>query len=64
VKVKELIEKLSACDGELDILLNDEMLDNLLELKSVCLVDTYDNNFVMLNVDYKYDKTLSEERLV
>lgn len=55
MKVKELIQKLSACDGELDILLNDEMLDNLLDIKSVCLVDTYDNNFVLLNVDYKDD---------
>ena len=55
MKVKELIEKLNACNGELDILLNDEMLDNLLELKSVCLVDTYDNNFVLLNIDYEDD---------
>jgi len=36
MKVKELIQKLSACNGELDILLNDKMLDNLLELKK-CL---------------------------
>lgn len=63
MKVKELIQKLSTCDGELDILFNDEMLDNLLDIKSVCLVDTYDNNFVLLNVDYKDDEILSEERL-
>lgn len=64
MKVNELIKKLNTCDGELDVLLNDEILDNLLNLKSVDLVCTYDKNFILLNVDYGMEVESEEESIL
>ena len=58
MKVKELIEKLSTYDENLDILLDDKLVDNLLDIKDVNIIHTYDDNFVTISADHKEDEIL------
>ena len=52
MKVNQIISQLSQYDGETEVLLNDEFMGNLFNLDSFDFVKTYDNNFVLLNIDY------------
>ena len=58
MKVKTLIKILSDCDENLDVLLNDELTDNLLDINSIDIISTYDENFVMISMDYKEESVL------
>ena len=56
MKINQIISQLSQYDGDTEVLLNDEFMGNLFQLDSFELVQTYDNNFILLNIDYgEYD---------
>jgi hypothetical protein len=64
MKVSELIEKLSKIDGNADVLINDKLVDNLLDIKEVEVMEAYDDNFVLLHVDYVVEVSNSKEENV
>lgn len=56
MNVKQLKQELEKFDESSEILLNDEMLDNLLPLKSVEKIETCNEPFLLININYGEDK--------
>lgn len=61
MKIKELIKNLNQYDDDVEVLLDDMVLDALLDIKDIELIQTYDKDFVILNVDYGEREILLDE---